>query len=224
MKTASVVRELRRHLPMSIRVRAPHPITLSEAAEHEAAHAVVALASGGDVAMIHVGPTFGGMATCSRNGFDGLTLGIGVMSGRGAFAVAGMVQTGADWLGAQDAVALLAWVRTLCGPYPSSCARERDGFIDGAKREASRILRRHRRAVRAIAGLIEERRTILDFDFRGMAKRASPSLPAPLPIATFAKKHWPRALAGKRHSVEIANLAGMGPVLELARKELALRG
>lgn len=90
----NTVAALRRNLPMRVKTAPDRRYTTREITEHEAAHIVVALATGADVLMAHVGTSFGGKRL-SGSDVDGIAVYVATtpetVARLGAYAIAGMV-------------------------------------------------------------------------------------------------------------------------------------
>lgn len=198
----------------------------ADVAEHEAAHAVVALALRGEVLLVHLGHTLGD-APSAVGGAVGVCYSINPLTARGAVAMAGSVWDahGGDVVGltGNDASILLEWVEESLGPPPQMLERACQLVAD-AEQMARQALRKHRAAVLVLAGILARRRSILDTTrLCAAARRASPSLPQPIPPAILAGRAWRCALRHPGDTMAAGILAehGLVELFVLAQRERA---
>ncbi len=208
------VATLRRNLPMRVRTAPNRRRTLREAAEHEAAHIVVAMATGADVLMAHIGATFGGKRLSSSD-VDGICA-MAMVSEFGHVAVAGMVWDMSDWLGLADAVMLLQHLRGRLGDWPMRRPLEVAGLVWKAIGYASGILAEYGGAVRAVADTIENHGgTVLD----GSVIRKTVSRFMRLKrLPSYPHQTWNLAMAGNAEAADAVTGAGLGGLLKLAKR------
>lgn len=192
--------------------------TRRQLAEHEAAHIVVAIASGGDPLFVHVGKSLGGVAAASGQD-DGLFAAMVPQAALGVTAVAGMVWDKSDKIGPHDGLILLHWIRIELGEYPHRFPSESARMVTSSKVEAAEILKLNGPAVAAIADHVERFGTVFD----GRKLRRIYSEHASLPRRKVSlSEHWWKAMNGNHGSCATVASAGMGDLLDLAKKELAL--
>lgn len=198
----------------TLRTRLDRRLAPREAAEHEAAHAVVALATGADVLMVHIGATFGG-ERLSGSDIDGVCA-LANVSDLGAVAVAGMVWDISDWLGPADASLMLRHLREkLKEPWPMRRPLEVAGLAWTAIGDASGILAKYGDAVRAVADTIESHDgTILD----GAIIRKTVSRFMRLEeLPAYPHQIWNLAILGIAEAEEEIAAVGLGGLLKLAQ-------
>lgn len=211
----NIVAALRRNLPMRVRAAPDRRYSPREAAEHEAAHVVVAMATGADVLMVHVGATFGG-ERLSGSDVDGICA-MAMVSEFGHVAVAGMVWDMSDWLGPADAAMILGHLRgKLNEQWPMRRPLEVAGLIWKAIGDASGILAEHGDAVRAVADAIESHGgTILDGSI--IRKTVSRFLHLKR-LPSYPHQTWNLAVAGDAEASDAVADAGLGGLLKLAKR------
>lgn len=208
-----IVATLRRNL--RVRTATDRRYTPRELAEHEAAHVVVAMATGADVLMVHVGATFGG-ERLSNSDVDGICV-MAMVSEFGHVAVAGMVWDMSDWLGPADAAMMLSHLRgELDEWWPMRRPLEVAGLIWKAIGDASGILAKYGDAVRAVADTIENHGgTVLDGSIirktvsRFMRLKKPPSYP---------HRTWNLAMVGDVKASEAIADVGLEGLLKLAKR------
>lgn len=203
----AMCRKARKHLRMNVSMRVPKAVTLERIALHEAAHCIVNFAYGMPAFFIHTSPILGGERIGVLSDHDGLFVVVPTHESMGPVSVAGMVQDKTDWLGPGDAMLLLSYLTRFpaIGRYPSTKPALVDKTIAWVRRAASKILRRERKAVRAVAKLLMTPGRV-HFDgaeIRKVAMAAAVDLPDLNDGGKSAAKCWRRAMAGDKEQIAI---------------------
>lgn len=218
LSVSPLCRRLRKHLPGVALLYSGAGLTRRQAAEHEAAHAVAAIAVGGVIHFAHIGETLGGSPLGSHGHLDGIYGATIPPLSLGAVALAGMVQNRAAKLGVSDASGLLDWLWIHVGPWPSRCPGETRRLIGAATRDAKRLLVGLDDAVMACADLIESGSALDGHSLFRAFKRFS----RPPPNNTGASySAWSKAIrGGDMHALLPSSLWG---VCTRVRAEIAGR-
>ena len=207
-------RRLRRHLPMPIMLRSGH--SAREVAEHEAAHVVTILATGGDALYVRTG----NLAEFGRpNELDGMTICVVAAASLGTMALAGMIWDCAPHIGPLDAQMVLRWLQSHVGPRPRMHADKVRRLIRGAKSEAAQILVDNHSAVLAVADYIETKGTV--FDGRTLRRVASKHMRLPPMTITPMASTWWLAINLDKRATRVIHEIGLGPALCIAQEEMS---
>lgn len=202
---------------MPIMLRLSH--SARQVAEHEAAHVVATLATGGDALYVRTGS----LAEFGRlDDSDGMTFSVVSAASLGAMALAGMIWDCAPHIGPMDARIILQWLSYYVGPRPRMHANRVRALIRGAKSEAAQILVDNHSAVLAVADYIEAKGTV--FDGRALRRVASKYMRLPAMTITPMANTWWRAINLDRKAQRIICAIGLGPTLDEAQKEMRRKG
>lgn len=134
-------------------------------------------------------------------------------------SVAGMIWDKSDSIGPNDGLALLQWLQFELGEWPNRFPLDSAKLATSARKDAAEILADNKSAVISIADHVEYFGTV--FDGRVLRRIASRHMSLPRRKVSLSE-HWWKAMNGHVGARSTVASAGMGGLLDLARKELAL--